>query len=167
MGSARAALVALLPVCLSIAGCQVTWREPQIQPLNQGLVLPASLGSVCNQVRDGIGWMGGVVIDETVEPDACLFESSQIPLGTTGAPVQQLEEVAYVPQGSMRGGRYQITASARPTPTGDTRMRISTRIEGLDGNYQLLRSRGLIERTLIDRITDVLGVEPIPETATR
>ena len=167
MGVARVALLSLLTALLSLTACQVTWREPQIQPLNQGLVLPATLGSVCNQIRDGIGWMGGVVLDETVEPDACLFESSQIPLGSTGTAVQQLDEVAYVPQGSMRGGRYQITASARPTSTGDTRMRISTRIEGLDGNYQVLRSRGLIERTLIERITDVLGVEPVPETSTR
>ncbi len=35
--------------------------------------------------------------------------------------------------------------------------------KAFDGDYRVLRSRGLIERTVINRLSELLGVEPIEQ----
>lgn len=165
----RSALWLVLPALLTLTtACQVTWRQPDVQPVNPVVVLPAPLEATCAQLRDAIGFLGGAIDNEVVERDACLYESGEIALlRTADAAVRDLDEVAYVTDNLSRG-RYHLTLSARPTSSGDTRIRISTRIEGYDGgSYRLLRSRGLIERTLTERVTEVLEVEPVAGSTSR
>ncbi len=159
--AAAALLVALLATQLA---CQVTWREPEVQPLNPVVVFPSELATTCAQVRHTIRQLGTALGKDTVEGDACLFESAHIPLTHNGDPAERLDEVAYLGnQNSFSRGRYIVTASVRPTAIGNTRVHLTTRIEGFDGDYRVLRSRGLIERTIVERLTDLLGVGPIQE----
>jgi len=156
---------ALLLVALATPlACQVTWREPEIQQPNPVVVFPSELARVCAQLRDTIGLLGTMLQQDTVERDACLFESAQIELTGSGDPVTRLEEVAYVGSPSpFSRGRYVITASVRLTAQGNTRVHLATRIEGFNAEYRVVRSRGLIERTVIERLAELLGVEPIDE----
>jgi len=145
-------------------GCEVTWREPEVAPLNPVIVFPADLVTTCVRLREAMQSFGSVLEDDVVEGSACLFESGYIDLTNAGDSVNHLDEVAYLGNQGLSRGRYLITASARPTTEGDSRLRLTTRIEGYDGAYRLLRSRGLIEWTFVQRMSDLLQVEPIAET---
>jgi len=156
---------ALLLVALATAlACQVTWREPRVEQPNPVVIFPSELARTCAQLRDAIRLLGAVLEQDSVERDACLLESAHIQLTDSGDPVNRLGEVAYLgDQNPFSRGRYIITASVRPTALGNTRVHLATRIEGFDGDYRVLRSRGLIERTVIERLTGLLGVGPIEE----
>ena len=161
--AARAAMPILVAVVvLLLPACQVTLREPEVQPVNPVVILPTELQPTCNQVRSAIGFLGGSLEEEIVERDACLFESAYLTLESSGRGITRLDDVAYVGTASVFSrGRYKLTVSARPTTDGNTRLRLTTRIEGFDGDYRVLRSRGLIERTIVERITTVMDVEPV------
>lgn len=152
----------LLLVLASPLACQVTWRQPEVHQLNPVVVFPSEFTRTCKQLRDTIRLLGTALEEDTVERDACLFESAHIELTGVGDPINHLDEVAYLGnQNSFSRGHYVITATVRPTAQGNTRVHLTTRIEGFDGDYRVLRSRGLIERTVINRLSKLLGVEPI------
>jgi len=158
-----ATAILLLALAMPLA-CQVTWREPEVHQPNPVVIFPSELARTCSQLRDTIRLLGTALEENTVERDACLFESAHIQLTGSGDPINHLDEVAYLGnQNAFSRGRYVITASVRPTAQGNTRVHLALRIEGFDGDYRVLRSRGLIERTVIERLTDLLGVDPIEE----
>jgi len=161
----RSTLAALLGSLTLQLACQVTWREPEVKPLNPVAIFPAVLERTCTQLADALQLLGGTLDTETIVQESCLFETAAITLTNTGDPVNRLDEVAYLGnQNSFSRGRYYVTASARPTTVeGNTRVRLTTRIEGYDGDFRLLRSRGLIERTIIEQLGELLGVRPIEE----
>jgi hypothetical protein len=117
----------------------------------------------CNALRATIQALGSALEENIIEHDACLFESAYIDLTEQGVQINYLDKVAYVGTRALTRGRYLVTASVRPTATGNSRVRLTTRIEAYDGAYRMVRSRGLLERTLIERLGDLLDAEPIEE----
>ncbi len=154
----------LLVAVTTPLGCQVTWREPEVQQPDPVVIFPAELARTCAQLRVTVRLLGSALDKDTLEADACLLESAHIELTDTGDPIDHLDEVAYVGNPNpFSSARYKITATVRPTTQGNVRVHLATRIEGFDGDYRVLRSRGLIERTVVERLAELLGVKPIEE----
>jgi hypothetical protein len=126
-------------------------------------IFPVEFTETCTALRATIRALGTTLEENIVERDACLFESAYIDLNEQGGPISHLDEVAYVGTQALTRGRYLVTASVRPTTSGNSRVRLTTRIEAFDGAYRVVRSRGLLERTIIVRLGDLMDAEPIEE----
>lgn len=145
---------------LLLTACSVTWRQPEIRPLNPVRQYPATAPALCDALLDALGRLGLQTETVTRESDACLVETDYRRLAGGEAPHEQLREVSYTTGGEFFShGRFLVTASVRELPEG-ARVRLTTRIEGFDAGYRVLRSTGVIEEVLFDAIHEILGVEP-------
>lgn len=142
-----------------------TWRQPEIQPLQPVRYAAATVADVCAAMRDVLGSLDLELLEDTGEDAACVLETDYKRLTETGGNIERLDDVAYLGnQGFFAHGRYLVTATMRATSEG-SRIRVTVRIEGYDGGYRQLRSRGLIERAVFERLADNLGIE-LSEPAT-
>ena len=161
-GAQRGLLLSLL---LSTGACQITWREPVIEPLNSNRFYDAELSPTCDAAEQVVQSLGLAVEDEEREPTACLLETGFRVFSDEGDdPMNHLRRVAMVGAGGFIGGRYTLTVTTRDVRNGGTRVRVSTRIEGYvneEFGYQVLRSNGLIESSVFDAIGARLGSAPI------
>lgn len=157
-GAFRLAVIILLLVALP--GCTITWREPTIEPLDNDRVYRTSLEPACDAAEQVVRDFGFEVKETRGQGDACLVESDfQVFPDVGERPSDHLDEVAYVGAGGFIGGRYAVTLSARARED-NTRIKVVTRIEGYvneEFGYQVLRSKGIIEREMFSALAEQLG----------
>lgn len=155
----------MLPMLLVMGGCQITWREPVIEPLNTNRFYDAELAPTCDAAEQVVQALGLTLGDVQRENNACLLDTEFRVFSDEGDdPMNHLGRVAMVGAGGFIGGRYTLTVTTRDVRNGGTRVRVSTRIEGYvneEFGYQVLRSNGLIESNIFDAIGDQLGTTPI------
>lgn len=155
----------LLPLLLSVGACQITWREPVIEPLNTNRFYDAELASTCDAAEQVVQALGLTLEDVQRQDNACLLDTKFSVFSDSGDdPMDHLGQVAMVGAGGFIGGRYTLTVTTRDVRNGGTRVRVSTRIEGYvneEFGYQVLRSNGLIESNIFDAIGARLGAAPI------
>ncbi len=153
-------ILALLLAAL-VPACSVTLREPVVQPLDPSRIYATDLEPVCDALEATLAGLGLTIANTVAERTACLSETEHLRLSDTGDAINHLDEVAYVGnQNFFSHGRYLLAVSARPGPQGVS-VRVTSRIEGYDAGYRLLRSTGLIEQTFFDRLSEQLATEPI------
>ncbi len=155
----------LLPLLLGMGACQITWREPVIEPLNTNRFYDAELVSTCDAAEQVVQELGLTLEDVQREDNACLLDTKFSVFSDSGDnPMDHLGRVAMVGAGGFIGGRYTLTVTTRDVRNGGTRVRVSTRIEGYVNEqfgYQVLRSNGFIESNIFDAIGVRLGAAPI------
>ena len=131
-------------------------------PLNPVRVFAAAPNAVCDAVLEVLSIMELELASDTRQDNACLIESDVRRLSESGPPVNHLRDVAYVGnQNFFSHGRFAFTVAVGQNSAGNTRVRITTRVEGYDAGYQNLRSTGLLESTAFDHLTAELGESPI------
>jgi hypothetical protein len=155
----------LLPMLLGLTACQITWREPVIEPVNTNRFYDAELAPTCDAVEQVVQSLGLSLEDVQREDNACLLDTEFSVFSDQGDdPMRHLKRVAMIGAGGFIGGRYTMTVTTRDVRNGGTRVRVSTRIEGYvneEFGYQVLRSNGLIERSVFDAIGAELGAPPV------
>lgn len=160
---ARRFLVAALTG--GLAACAVTLREPEIKPLNPVRQYPVAVPRTCDGVLAAMAALGLVVAAITRDETTCLVQTDRLRLSEAGDDINHLGKIAYVTAGeSFAHGRYSVTVNAAPAAAGLTRVRLTTRIEGYDSGYRLLRSRGIVEQAIFDHLQATLGVEPVSDS---
>lgn len=149
---------------LLATACSVTWRQPEIRPLNPVRQFAVPAAALCDALLGALGELDLEAEAVTIEADACLVETGYRRLTGGDDPLEQLREVAHTAGGDFFShGRFLVTASVRELDEG-SRIRLTTRIEGFDAGYRVLRSTGLIEEELFERIAAKLK-GPAPEGA--
>ena len=161
----RAVAVVLLLVVLP--ACTVTFRRKPIEPIDNdrnyevaGLACwDTSRQAVANFATgieqedfDAQNNTGLLVSDYGVFPDSGVEDW------------KHLKKVAYSQGAPFIGGRYQLTLTTRPVRGGACKVRVVARIEGYMGEdfgYQALRSTGILEQEIFDRISTALGAQPV------
>lgn len=160
----RTPSVALAVLLLVMPGCSITWREPQLEPLNTNRFYDADLEATCDAAQSVVEGLGLEVDDSQREERACLIATDYKVLADAGEdPLEHLGDVALIGPGPFIGGRYTVTVTGRGSRDGGTRLKVVTRIEGYinqEFGYQVLRSTGLIEERVFERVGSRLGAEP-------
>ena len=147
----------LLLAALVLPACNVTWRQPEIKPLNPVRQFAVDAGSLCDGLLGTLAGLEMEIASVTREENACLVESEFRRLDESKASYEKLDRVAYATNPAFFShGRYLITGSVREASTG-SRLRLTIRIEGFDAGYKLLRSTGVIEEMLFERIGTAVG----------
>lgn len=161
----RLLIATLAALAMVPAGCSVTWREPEIQPLNPVRQYPAPVPQVCDGVLAAIAALD-LAVDEITRDDAhCLVQTVLQRLSERGDDVNHLDKVAYVTPGdAFAHGRYTVTASVGQARDDLARVRLTTRIEGYDAGYRLLRSRGILEQAFFDHLRESIGVDSVSDS---
>ncbi len=165
----RATAVILLAVLLS--GCQVTFRRKPIQPLDNDRNYDIAVQPCWDASRQVVTDFASGVEQEDWESDndAGLLVTEFAVFSDTGDyDYNHLKKVSYAQGAPFIGGRYQITLTTRLIRGERCKVRVVARIEGYMGEeygYQTLRSNGVLEQEIFDRISSQLGVEPVDAPA--
>jgi hypothetical protein len=158
-------LCGLLLLLTGLPACQLTFREPRLEPLNTSRFYDAELGPTCDALAEMATQLGVPIESDRREDNACLIETGFRVFSDTGEdPTEKLEESAHTGVGGFIGGRYWLTLTGRDVRDGGTRVRATVRIEGYineEFGYQVLRSRGVIEQRIFDGIGARLGATPV------
>ena len=154
-------LCALLTLIV-LPGCQLTFREPRLEPLNTNRFYEAEIGPTCDALAEMANELGLPVESDRREDNACLIETGFRVFSDTGDdPIDSLTKAAHTGVGGFIGGRYFVTLTGRDVRDGGTRVRATVRVEGYineEFGYQVLRSRGVIEQRIFDGVGSRLGV---------
>lgn len=152
-------LLVLLPAC------QLTFREPRLEPLNTSRFYDAEIGPTCDAMAAMAAELGVPIESDQREDNACLIQTGFRVFSDTGDdPTQKLRTAAHTGVGGFIGGRYWLTLTGRDVRDGGTRVRATVRVEGYineEFGYQVLRSRGVIEQRIFDGIGARLGAPPV------
>ena len=155
----------IVTMLVSLGACQITLREPVIEPLNTNRFYDAELDRTCDAVEQVVQALGMTLEDVQREENACLLDTEFKVFSDTGDdPLDHLARVAMVGAGGFIGGRYTVTVTTRDVRNGGTRVRVSTRIEGYvneEFGYQVLRSNGVIEGRVFEQVGTQLGSAPV------
>ncbi len=160
----RATAVVVLAVLL--AGCQVTFRRQPIQPLDNDRNYDIAVEPCWDASRQVVADFANGVEKESWEPenDTGLLVTEFAVFSDTGDDdFKHLKKVSYSQGAPFIGGRYQITLTTRLIRGARCKVRVVARIEGYMGEdygYQTLRSNGVLEQEIFDRISSQLGVTP-------
>ncbi len=165
MPTRRPVRASLLLVVLALPACQITWREPVLQPLNSNRYYDSTLETTCAAAEQVVTRLGLTVKESQQEERACLLETEFKVLSDIGEdPTEHLDRVAFVGVGPFIGGRYTLTVTTRNVRDSGTRVKVSTRVEGYineEFGYQVLRSRGIIEERVFAAIGVSVGAAPV------
>lgn len=160
---APSAVLVMLLVCLP--ACRITFREPELKPINTSRFYDAEIAETCGAVQQVLQDMALPVRKAELQTDACLIETDFKVFSDVGDdPINHLKRSALTGVGSFIGGRYFVTITGRDVRDGGARLRVVTRIEGYvnqEFGYQVLRSSGLIEDRTFAAVGDKLGVPPV------
>lgn len=152
--------LALAAVCVSLPACTVTWRQPTIAPIDPVRLFPVSAARACDAALTAFSGLQ-LRPDETMRQDSsCVIETDYRSLDEPGDPFERLRDVGYV-GGGISHGRYLLTATIRENEDGQARVRLAARIEGIDTSYVTVRSNGTIEKVAFERLSAVLGTQPL------
>ena len=154
-----------LLLLVALPGCQLTFREPRLEPLNTNRFYEAEIGPTCDALAGIADALGLPVESDRREDNACLIETGFRVFSDTGDdPIDSLPKAAHTGVGGFIGGRYFVTLTGRDVRDGGTRVRATVRIEGYinqEFGYQVLRSRGVIEQRIFDGVGSRLGVSAV------
>ena len=160
----RATAAVVLGVLLS--GCQVTFRRKPIQPLDNDRNYDIAVQPCWDASRQVVTDFVSGIEQETweAENDAGLLVTEFAIFPDTGDDdYKHLKRVSFAQGAPFIGGRYQITMTTRLIRGERCKVRVVARIEGYMGEdygYQTLRSNGVLEQEIFDRISSQLGVTP-------
>lgn len=150
---------------LALPACQITWREPVLQPLNSNRYYDTNLETTCDAAQKVVMNLGLTVKESQAQERACLLETDFKVLSDSGDdPTEHLDRIAFVGVGPFIGGRYALTVTTRDVRDSGTRVKVTTRVEGYisqEFGYQVLRSRGIIEDRVFAAIGESVGVAPV------
>lgn len=154
-----------LLLLILLPACQLTFREPRLEPLNTSRFYDAEIGPTCDALAEMASELGLPVESDQREDNACLIETGfRVFSDTGGDPTDNLKTAAHIGVGGFIGGRYWLTLTGRDVRDGGTRVRATVRIEGYineEFGYQVLRSRGVIEQRIFDGVGTRLGAAPV------
>jgi hypothetical protein len=159
-------LVALVVCLLTLPACTVTFRRKPIEPIDNDRNYTVGLQACWESSRQIVGDFAGGVEEENfdTESETGLLVSRYAVFADTGDDDwRHLRRVSYSQGAPFIGGRYQLTLTTREIRGGACKVRVVARIEGYMGEeygYQALRSTGVLEQEIFDRISTQLGVEP-------
>jgi hypothetical protein len=149
----------------SVMGCQVTFREPKLEPLNTSRFFEAELGPTCDALEAMAGSLGLAIENIRREDTACMVETGFRVFSDTGDdPANHLSRAAYTGVGGFIGGRYFLTLTGRDVRDGGSRVRATVRIEGYineEFGYQVLRSKGVIEERIFAGVAERVGAAAV------
>lgn len=162
---ARNLLLPLLTVAaLGLPACSITWRQPEIVPLNPVEFYAVGIEPACDAAAEVFEALGLEVTETMRREQACVLETGYARLDAPDDPFEHLRDVGHVSAAdTFLHGRYLLTASIRQTARGNTRVRLTSRVEGYEGSYRTVRSNGTIERVAFERLSERLGTEPLGE----
>ena len=165
MPKRRLVRASTLLVVLALSACQITWREPVLQPLNSNRYYDSALETTCKAAEQVVLRFGLSVKESKAEERACLLETNFKVLSDAGDdPTEHLDRIALVGVGPFIGGRYILTVTTRNVRDSGTRVKVTARVEGYiseEFGYQVLRSRGLIEERVFTAIGDTVGAAAV------
>lgn len=151
-----------LTLLLALAACSVTWRRPEVAPLNPVQTYPVPGARACDEALRVLEWLGLDAEETMRRDDACVLETDYQRLGSGPADFDRVQDVAYVTGADLFShGRYLLSASIREDEDGNSRVRFTARIEGYDAGYRTVRSNGTIETAAFERLTELLGTGPL------
>lgn len=151
---------------LALPACTITFREKPIEPLDTDRNFPVALDSCWETTSDVIRQFPPEIKESRFEPEneAGLIVTDFAVLPDRGEPHQHLDNIAYSRGARFIGGRYTLTTTLRKIRDGSCKVKVVARIEGYLGEeygYQVLRSKGLLEETVFNRIEQRLGTAPV------
>ena len=163
----RTRVVAAL-MLLALPACTVTFRQKPIEPLDTDRNYDTTIQAAWSGIKQVIEEWPYQISEESFDADnnAGMIITDYWVLPDLGEDVDRLKEVAYAQGAPFIGGRYTLTATVREIRGGNAKVKIVARIEGYMGEeygYQVLRSTGLIEETLFDRLSETLGTTPVED----
>lgn len=144
-------IVGLLAATLN--ACSVTVKQPQIVPVNPVRTYSVGVEEVCDAALRVLAEMTLPVASETPEATGCSIATEYKDISNRGDRLDHLREVAIIGnQGSFSHGRFLLTVTVKETSPSSTSVRVSSRIEGYEASYQMLRTSGLIEATVFTKL---------------
>lgn len=154
---------------LALPACTITFREKPIEPLDTDRNYAVPLEQCWSATQAVIEDFVPEVKEANFEPEneAGLIVSEFAVLADQGEPVNHLRQVAYARGAPFIGGRYTLTTTLRKVRDGTCKVKVVARIEGYLGEeygYQVLRSTGLLEETIFERLGTQLGAEPVADS---
>lgn len=156
--------LATLLLLLALPACSVTWRRPEIAPLDPVQVYPVPVSRACDEALVVLAELELAAEESMRSEKACLLETDYQRLGSGPADFDRVQDVAHVGGADLFShGRYLLTASIREDAEGNTRVRFTARIEGYDAGYRTVRSNGTIETEAFERLSRRLGTEPLDD----
>lgn len=164
-GLNRWAAVALL---LTLPACTITFRKKPLEPVDDDRSFDAPVTRTWEVVQDVVTDFVDEIERTEFEDDAGIIVTEFAVLPDTGPRYQHLDEVALAQGYPFIGGRYSLTVTVRQVQGGQSKVRVVPRLEGYLGQeygYQALRTTGVLEQELFNRISQRLGVEPVSEGA--
>lgn len=156
---------AALVLLLALPACTITFRQKPLAPVDDDRNFDAPLTRTWEVVQDVVGGFVDDVERVEFQDDAGIIVTEFAVLPDTGPPYQHLDEVALAQGYPFIGGRYSLTVTVREVQGGQSKVRVVPRLEGYLGQeygYQALRTTGVLEQELFNRISDQLG-EPASE----
>jgi|TARA_B100000315_G_C14583953_1_gene591938 hypothetical protein len=164
-GAIRVATAVVLLVALP--ACSVTFRRKPIVPIDNDRNYNVSVQTCWDTAKKVVTDFSSGVEEEDFDPQNTtgLLVTRYAVFSDSGEnDWQYLREVVYSQGAPFIGGRYQLTLTTRTVRGGACKVRVVARIEGYMGEeygYQALRSTGLLEQEIFDRISAGLGAEPV------
>ena len=159
--------VAAVVLLLALPACTVTFRRKPIEPIDNDRNFEVGVETCWQTSRQVVVDFTSGVEDEqydTTNQTGLLVTDYAVFSDTGDEDFNHLRRVAYSQGAPFIGGRYQLTLTTREIRGGSCKVRVVARIEGYMGEeygYQALRSTGILEQELFDRISGALGVAPI------
>jgi len=161
--------LAALVCLLALPACTVTFRRKPIEPIDSDRNFDINVQECWNASRQVVADFANGVDEESFDATAetgLLVTKYAVFADTGEEDWKYLRRVSYSQGAPFIGGRYQLTLTARHLRGGACKVRVVARIEGYMGEeygYQALRSTGVIEQEIFDRISAQLGIEPSGE----
>ena len=163
----KAIRFAVVAVCLlASAACTVTFRRKPIEPIDNDRNFTVEMQDCWGASRQVVADFANGVEEQTFDAEnktGLLVTRYAVFADTGDDDWQHLRRVSYSQGAPFIGGRYQLTLTTREIRGGACKVRVVARIEGYMGEeygYQALRSTGVLEQEIFDRISVDLGVEP-------
>jgi hypothetical protein len=159
----RLAAAALL---LALPACTVTFRRKPIEPIDNDRNYDVDVAACWDSSRQVVtDFTSGIEREDfdATKNTGLLVTDYAVFADTGDDDWRHLKRVAYSQGAPFIGGRYQLTLTTRTIRGGACKVRVVARIEGYMGEeygYQALRSTGVLEQQIFDRISTALGTEP-------
>jgi hypothetical protein len=150
----------------ALPACTVTFRRKPIEPIDNDRNFAVAIDQCWQESRRIVSDFAGGIEDEQYdnENNTGLLVTDYAVFSDTGDDDwNHVKRVSYSQGAPFIGGRFQLTLTTRTIRDGACKVRVVARIEGYMGEeygYQALRSTGLLEQELFNRIALALGVEP-------
>ncbi|MFQ5743592.1 MAG: hypothetical protein ACE5HV_08385 [Acidobacteriota bacterium] len=153
----------------ALPACTVTFRQKPIAPLNTSRNYKTGVKDAWTAAKAVIEEWPHEIQEANFEEEngAGLLTTDFKVLSDQGDKINHLKKVAYAQGASFIGGRYALTVTVREVRGGLSRIKVVARIEGYlgeDYGYQVLRSTGLLEEAVFNRINERLGTTPVDRT---